>query len=409
MSGRNKILFLSSQFPNRAEPNSASFNRQQVESLCQRCDVVVVAPIPWFPFKKFKIKRDDRKRLFEKEKLFGTDVYHPPFFYIPKTFRLIYGFLYFICVYPLCLDIYRRFKFEAIYVTWAYPDGFAAMLLARALRKPFLIKVHGSDININFKYSMRKRLILYVLKRANKIFTVSASLKDKLVANGIPEQNISVLYNGVDTEKFKPMPQWEARKSLGITYKGKIILFIGNLKKTKGIEYLVSAMAKMDGKSGNRMLFIVGCGPDKFFFDTLIRKEGLEGTVVMAGEYIHSKIPLWINSCDVLCLPSLTEGLPNVILEALACGKPVVATDVGGVREIFRGNDIPGKLVIPKSASDLTKAIFEVLSATWDAHEIAKCVKDFSWDNNARSLNGDLKQHIRSHSQNLTADHSLGG
>lgn len=384
-----KILVITNLFPNRLEPTRATFNRQQIYHLSRLCELKVVAPIPWAP------PIGNWKKLREiplHEVIDGIDVYHPRYLVIPKIGRSIYGYLFYTSVFKDVKRIQGSFDFDLLFGTWAYPDGFATMLMARKLKKPYVIKVHGTDVNEYIKYKLRRMMIARTLKNAEKVISVSNALKEKVKDIGVPEEKIVVIPNGVDTSKFHPMDRLKARQILGLTTNDKLILFVGNLKPVKGVAYLVEAIHILRSRLDRSFkLIIIGDGELRNELEEKVKGLGLKDIVHFKGIRPHDEIPLWMNACDLLCLPSLNEGMPNVILEASACGTPVVATKVGGIPEIL----IDGKngyLVPPRDPHKLADAILRTLSHRWNKDGILHAAGNLSWEDNSKRVYDVLSQ-----------------
>ena len=260
-------------------------------------------------------------------------------------------------------------------------------MLAKVFRKPLVIKVMGSDINLYTRNFIRRCLTVYALKQAGQVIAVTEDLKKKMIALGVGRENIAVVYNGVDSKRFKPMDRLECRRELGLPLDKTILLFIGAFRKIKGVDYLVEAYSKLSENNSARDLFLVmiGDGELKNKIQNKISRLGLESKVKLAGIRQHQEIPRWINACDILCLTSEDEGCPNVILEALACGKPVAAAKTGGVPEIVNSADY-GNLFRPHSAGELALAIQEALKNKWDPELIRVRIKHLTWERTAKEI-----------------------
>ena len=376
-----KVLFLSNLYPNSQDLGRATFNRQKIARLKNSCEVVVVAPIQWFPFKWVFDKKISK--IPAEEIIDGLTIYHPRIFYIPKLFRLSYGWLYYLSIRSFIKKLDNQYNFDVIYASWVYPDGFAAMKSAGLLDKPFIVEALGSDINIYSKTFFRRRIISRVLSCVDKIVAVSEDLKKEIVKLGVLEEKIEVIYSGIDHSLFSPLEKEQAREALGLTYKGKIIVCIGNLVKIKGVQFLLEALTKL--KLLDYKLFIVGKGRLEKYLRQRIESLGLQERVEMIGAIPHEKVPLWMNACDLLCLPSLSEGVPNVILEAFACGIPVVANKVGGVPEVI-SDERAGLMTVAANPKELAISVDDALRKTWDRGYIRSQALRFSWENNSREL-----------------------
>ncbi|NQT22674.1 MAG: glycosyltransferase [Candidatus Omnitrophica bacterium] len=376
-----KVLFLSNLYPNSKEPARATFNRQKIAHLKDYCEITVVAPVQSHPFKSYIEKRI--KHIPPKEVIDGLDVYHPRVLYIPKLFRLSYGILYYFGVRKLISRLHKINKFDVVFSSWLYPDGYAAMALAGKLKIPFIVEALGSDINIYLKTFIRKLMITQTLKKADYILTASEHLKNKICSLGIPGNKISTIHIGVDRNLFFPVKQELARNNLGIKADEKLILFIGSLVRLKGLQYLVKALKQHEKHKWK--LFIVGEGSLYGTLKRMIDNFSMNDRVVFVGPCLHENIPLWINASDLLCLPSLCEGIPNVILEAFACGIPVVASRVGGVSEIVV-NERLGELIEPKNIKALERGIEKVFDKEWERTYISEYTGKFSWNAAAKLI-----------------------
>jgi glycosyltransferase involved in cell wall biosynthesis len=289
--------------------------------------------------------------------------------------------------------IYNEFNFDVIYVPWAYPDGFGSFLLSRLLSRPIVISALGSDINIHTKYILRRRLICFALKKCDGVIAVSFALRDKLIGIGVPQENILVIPNGVNRSIFKPINKDLCRSELGLIKEEKIILFVGNLVVIKGLDYLLEAFVDICCSLQNVKLIIIGDGKLKIYLQKKAKILGIGERVSFCGNKAHDTIPKWLNASDVFCLPSLNEGMPNVVLEALACGKSIVASHVGGVSEIV-GNSERCILVPPANAKLLAAALVDRLR--YDKQFSDEMHPTFmSWEENAEKVYRVLEQAVR--------------
>jgi glycosyltransferase involved in cell wall biosynthesis len=342
-----KLLFVSNLFPNAAEPVRGIFNAQQVAALSKLCEVTVIAPT---------------SQTMADENRAGVKVIHPGVFHVPVLSRPFNGWLFARAVEP----VLRRERFDMVLASWAYPDAYGVMLSAKKLKFPFATDVLGSDLNVFFENATRKRQILRALRASRVVFAKSKALQSRLAAEGIE----SVIdYNGIDREKFRPLDRAEACRQLGLDPKRRRVLYVGNLAPVKGPTVLTRAVEQLQ----NIDVIFVGKGTEKITAGRCV------------GPQPHKEIPWWMNACDVLCLPSLSEGLPNVLLEAMACGLPVVASRVGGVPEIVR-EGVNGLLTTAGDVEALAAALRQALTLRWDPVVIRDSVAAFDWDRNAAGL-----------------------
>lgn len=346
-AGRMRLLFVSNLFPNSAESVRGVFNAQQVGALSKLCEVTVVAPTG---------------KAMPDESCNGVRVIHPKFSNIPLLSRPLNGWLFARAIRPVIC----REQFDMVLANWAYPDAYGVMLLAEKLKFPFATTVLGSDVNGLFDNRTRKQQVLHALRASRVVFTRSKALQSRLAAEGIESV---VAYNGIDRTRFHPLDRAEACRKLGLDAKRRRVLYVGNLVPVKGPTVLVRAAEQLSGAD----VIFVGAGT-----------EGISAGRCV-GARSHDEIPLWMNACDVLCLPSLNEGLPNVVLEAMACGLPVVASSVGGVPEVVR-DGVNGFLVPPSAPIVLAEALQRALATTFDHEVIRASTSEFNWDVNARTV-----------------------
>ena len=396
-----KILAITNLFPNSSEPTRGMFNFQQLKELAKfpEVEIKIIAPIPWFP--RLNIIRRWAKlvEIPEKETIGGFEVYHPRYLVIPKIFRCLYGFFFFFGVFKVAKDINKIFKFDCILATWAYPDGFGSYLISKILKKPIVIKIHGTDINSYIKYYFRRKMICYTLKHSHKVIAVSDALKKKVIEIGVPEERIIVIPNGINTDLFRPMEKENCRKELDLPIEKKIVLFVGNLKPEKGLSTLIKACNQINKVEDKKyLLVILGDGQLQKTLKNKVNQLNMMDIVRFEGRKPHDEIPIWINACDVFCLPSLNEGCPNVVLEALACAKPVVATNVGGIPEIISSESL-GILVEPMNWESLAKAIIKALGKSWDYSKLKKSCWKYSWSENVVDLKVILENSLNSYTK----------
>jgi len=303
----------------------------------------------------------------------------------PKVGRSAYGRFYYWSIRRQVRQVVERDRIDVILGTWAYPDGYAAYLVARDLGIPCVIKAHGTDINEYIESRTRRKMIVHALNGSAKVVAVSRALKNKMAEAGVAGDRIEVIYNGVDRQTFRPIDRQTACSRVGLEPGVKRVLFVGNLKPVKGLEYLIDAMAGLAAHGSPPHLHIVGYGLLESSLKERVSHKRLEGKVHFEGERDHAELPTWLNACDVLCLPSISEGVPNVVLEALSCGTPVVASNVGGIPEIVTGDEA-GILVEPRRPRQIAEAIRRVLDSDWDKDSVSRLTEGFDWEESASKL-----------------------
>jgi glycosyltransferase involved in cell wall biosynthesis len=271
-----------------------------------------------------------------------------------------------------------------IHAHFVWPNGYVAIRIKEKYGIPCLMTAHGYDIyDLPFRDDLWRTMIKNVLDHADVIVSVSASNLEciKKLETRTP---VFVIPNGYSSDLFYPQDKQECRKKLGLPQDRKIILSIGNLVKEKGQKYLVSAMAHLIKNHSDILCVIIGRGALKNDLQNQIKYLDLDGYVTLAGGRSHSEIPLWLNACDLFVFPSIRESFGVVQIEAMACGKPVVATINGGSEEIV--NPTVGILVNRKDADILADAISLALDSIWDPNAIVEYSARFSWIKLSRDI-----------------------
>ena len=364
---------VSNLFPRPDEPQRATFNAQQFRHLANRVPVVVIVPVEF---------RHYRREFAAVTEYAGLPVRYVPFYYIPGALRFSHGWTLYA---SLRLDLLRRPLPAPIHIlgSFAYPDGFAAARLAAARRVPWSLKVHGNDINVMARAADRRgRQLRRLLATAPDIVAVSRALKSTLTEIGVPDKRVRVVYNGINHDRFHPTDRRAARAALGLAPDGQHVLFVGNLKPSKGCVRLLDALADQFAAHPGLELHFIGSGPAAAELEARGPGQGL--AVRLHGSVDHAKLALWYNAASVVALPSDAEGVPNVLLEAMACGTPVVATRVGGIAEVVAAN--AGFVVEPGDTAALTEKLLTALTENWDHATIAAHMRQFDWQSSADGL-----------------------
>ncbi|MDN3652427.1 glycosyltransferase [Thalassotalea ponticola] len=351
------ILVITNLYPVPWAPNRASFNRIQFAKLAGYHQVYVVVLVGWIEWWRHRHQATD------------TDsVIYCPYFYLPKVARVLvpyFQYLSLLCLLPRI----RKLNCSVLLASWGYPDAVAVAMLNSHLKRPFFVKVHGSDVNEHIQYAGRRQLMRKYLSKADGIFVVSKDLCNKLKGIGISEDKLLLNYNGVEQQLFQPAEQYPGR-----------CIFIGSLIDTKGVHELIDAFTQLCASSEHYHLDIVGDGPLFFYLKQLVSEKKLGSSITLHGSLSASQVSHLLAKASLLVLPSHREGVPNVILEAFACGVPVVATKVGGIPEVVT-QDV-GLLVAKGDIQQLTKAMFEALHRAWDKQQIVDHARQFDWGKN---------------------------
>lgn len=334
-----------------------------VEALPAEIHNIVVSPLPWSPAMPFI---NGEKAAFAAVPFHfhykGREVYYPKYFMLPKVSGACHAALIVARTYPLVKRLAKQHDIELMHAHWIYPDGVAAAWLAQKLCLPLVLSARGCDINLYGQYRFRRSQIKWALQHADAITTVSDSLRHIIAERFHITKNVTTIRNGVDRGMFKKINKTHAREITGLEKNGRYLLFAGQLHEVKGLRYLIEALNILN--SENRLNFtaiLLGDGPERNVLENRIAGLRLHGKVMFAGYKPHDEVANWMNACDVFCLPSIREGTPNVILEAMACGLPVIASRVGGIPEIIEEDR--GCLVPPRDPAALADAIVQAFDA----------------------------------------------
>lgn len=383
-----KILTLTTLFPNNQQPTHGIFVKKRIEALAELVQVKVVAPVPWSP----NILRNNAKyRLYSQIPLYenhnGLEVFHPRYLVIPKIGRSLYGLLYFYSLKSYIMALKKSYDFDLLDLHWAYPDGFAGVLLAKFLEKPVTITIRGTDLNLYPNYVLRREMISFALKKANRVISVCDALKRQAINLGIEESKITVISNGVDTTRFYPLNKKEARIKLGLPLNNRIILGAGHLIERKGFHHLIDAIHILveQGKYHDILTVIVGEGDFRGNLERQVARLKLELYVRLVGIKPNEELVYWYNAADIFSLVSSREGWPNVLFESLACGTPVVATAVWGTPEVINSEEY-GLLVQKQEPRQIAEALEKALEKKWDTNRLIKYARENTWDKVARKV-----------------------
>jgi len=394
-----KILSLTSLFPNNVNPVFCVFIKERVRYLAKLHDLRVVAPVPYFPKIHLHRRWHEYSLVKSHEYIAGMKIYHPRYLITPRVGMAFYGLLYFLSILHFMRRLNREYPFDLLDAHYIYPDGLAAVLLAKVLKKPVVLSARGTDINVFTTFPLIRSWIAYALKSCHHIIAVSGALKDRMVRAGIDAHKIDVVPNGVDVERFRPIPKSKAREMLGLHRGETMLLSVGSLRPTKGIQYLLLALAKIKKlqRAPGLKLYIIGDGKYRASLERQIAQLGLQSCVKLTGRIAHEQLYKWYNAADLFCLPSAREGWPNVIMESLACGLPVLATNVGGVPEIVVSQKY-GLLVEASEGSrlvdQLQDGILQGLRREWDREGMVAYAHKNTWDKAAQRIDGIFKQTL---------------
>ncbi|MGO8702919.1 MAG: glycosyltransferase [Candidatus Brocadiia bacterium] len=384
---------LADTFPSALEPWRGPYNRRQIECLARLCRVTAMDPMPW-P----RLLRDRRAWALAARPdgvLDGMTIHHPVFWYLPvlgrgRTWRGVASAV------ERALKREPDARWDVILATFAYPHGLAAKRLAERMGVPYLIKARGTDLHSLPASGARRALTAEAVRGAAGIVAVSRTLADIALQLGANSDGVRVLTNGIDTAAFQVLDRAGARRELGLPERGKLVLFVGNLLPVKGIDLLMEAFLAMRARNpalfAQIQLLIAGDGPKLSWVVRRMADEGLGGSVKLLGHVGRERIARLMSAADVLALPSRNEGCPNVVLEALACGTPVVAARVGAVPDLL--DESCGIIVPPEDPAQFAAALERALAKPWDRAALRRRVEGMSWEANAQALHEMLLQAV---------------
>lgn len=380
---RLRVLVLTKIFPNPRQPLAAAFNRQQFGALAQRADVQVVVPVQWFPgAARFGDRTDAGKlaRVPAYDWVQGMFVRYPRVFHLPRIDYSAAAGLYVASLWPLMRRLCR--DVDVVLGSFVYPDGVAAAWMARRLGIPSVIYALGSDVNVAPEIPGVPAMLRWTLPRTNRIVAVSRDLAEKTVALGAPAERVVVIPNGVDRAIFYPQDRAAARRELGQPVDARIILFVGRLERAKGLEELLAAFGALAAEDPSLRLVIVGDGAMRARCEEAAQAR--PGRIIVTGGRPLPEVSRWMAAANLLVLPSWHEGTPNVILEALASGRPVVASRTGGIPDMVTAPEL-GELHVPRDVAALAAALRAVLARPQDPATIS-AQGTVSWQESADQL-----------------------
>ena len=371
-----KILTFSTLYPNSERTQHGIFVETRLRYLLQNNNTEsrVVSPIPWFPFswsvfgeyaKNSKIPQEDVRN--------NIHIDYPRFLLLPKVGMTLAPFFMAVFTYPRLRKVQKEYNFQIIDAHYFYPDGVAAIILGKWLNKPVTITARGTDLHLIPKYRLPRKMIQWAAKNADGLITVCQALKEVLVDLGVAEKTVNVLRNGVNLELFFPVNnRMTLKKNLNMT--GKNILSVGRLVEIKGHHLIIKALKNYPEIT----LYIAGNGEKEQELKKQVVDNELQSRVVFLGSLTQAKLREYYCAVDMLILASSREGWANVLLESMACGTPVVATNVWGTPEVVAAPE--AGLLVERTVEGISKGINELYSNYPDRRKTRLYAEKFSWD-----------------------------
>lgn len=391
-----KIVIITSYFPNACNPVRAIFIKYLAMQLATYAEVEIISPLPYVPFFLAKLANYKCIRGIPRVEQCGDIIVHRPrYLVVPKT-EIFNGIMYALGIFKTLSGIKKKSadKELIVHAHSAYPDGMGSILAAKLMSLPLITTAHGSDINVMPELRLLKPQIRFTLNRSDGVIAVSKDILRKIGHLSSNPETVHIPCAGFDPTTFNI----QLTDNIRATSDKATILFIGNLFKIKAVDVLIKAISLMRTDIPLQ-IDIVGEGGEKRALEQLVERLALKDVINFCGRVPHEQIPGLIKKASILCLPSYNEGTPNVVIEALACGIPVVATRVGALPEII--NDNNGFLVAAGDPQQLADALTAALLKTWDRRLIAESATSYNWRNigesNIRYIRGICMNYYSSH------------
>lgn len=370
-----RVLVFTTLFPNPSQPRLGVFVRNRVAAVARHCQTEVVAPVlSRLPGKR--LEQGSVAAIPSQELQGAVRVHHPRFTTLPGIGRSADGVLLFWQTLSYVARLRAEFPFDLIDAHYGYPDGAAAVLLARRFRVPVCVTVRGGDLDLLTRFRMRRWAIERTMARADLVVAVSQHLVQRATAFGARQERVRLVPNGTEPETFSFGDQAPARRELGIGERDIVLVCVANLIAEKGHHIMIEALAKL-GQHGDRGPRLMIIGSDQWGrqayrrnLERRIVELRLEQRVQFLGSKTQTELRTWYCAADLVVLPTFREGCPNVVREALACGAPVVASRVGGVPELVSSERF-GLLVEAGDPVALASTVRAALDRQWDRRAIA--------------------------------------
>jgi teichuronic acid biosynthesis glycosyltransferase TuaC len=361
--GRLKIAVVTPELPNRSYPNRGHSVYQTLLQLSDYADLQAFCPLPRYP--NFLQPRFDYRKCDLSFSLPGVPSRYFEYPALPVVTRAINGFVCARSLEPHTRDL----QADVVLNFLLYPAGFAALSLGRRLGIPVVLGTIGSDLNA-IPDRVTRWLTRRTLRRASRVIAKSGQLCNRAIAMGADLEKTHIVPNGCDSEIFFPRDRETARVELNLPVETELVVFTGRIHPRKGVSELLDAAAILSLRRRNFRLVYIGDGPELPRLKETARTRNLGRAVSFAGSCSPPEVARWLAAANLMALPSYAEGCPNSVIEALSCGRPVVATPVGNISELI-GSDC-GALAPVGDAAALASAIGRALDSTWDANRIAK-------------------------------------
>jgi teichuronic acid biosynthesis glycosyltransferase TuaC len=387
-----RILTFTSLFPNTLNPNFGIFIFQRTSHLAKRegNSVEVVAPVPYAPKFLQRTGRGSVAAIPATEVIGDLRVHHPRYPMVPKVSMPLHGLLMYAGCMACVKRLHEQHRFDCIDAHYVFPDGLAAVLIGRSLGVPVVITARGSDIHTFRDFATIRPQIRWTLRHAAGVVAVSESLA-KIMHDLVPAlADVPAIGNGVDSERFFREDRLEAKAKLRLNPQDRIVVSVAALKYVKGPDLLVRAASLLKQNLAHCQVLFVGVGPELGALQQLAKQLDCAEICQFVGPVPNDQLKTYFSAADASCLASREEGWPNVILESLACGTPVVATAVGAAPQLLSNPEF-GMIVDPTPEA-ICAGLSEALRQEWNPQTIATYAHGHTWENVAASAELVLKR-----------------
>ncbi len=384
------VVVFASLYPSTEQPTAGIFIHERMKRVAGQLPVIVVSPQPWFPGQGVLrwLRPGYRPGGASHEWRDGVEIHRPRFLALPLLGRSLDSISMAVCSMPLLSRLRRAGKLDLIDAHFGYPDGHAACVIARWLRVPFTVTLRGTEPRIGAA-AVRGRLQRRALRAAARVIGVAGSLADWARGQGVADERLTVVGNGVDPDLFAPIPRGEARRTLGLPDDADVLITVGGLTERKGFHRVIDVLPDLVAEHPKLHYLVVGGrsgeGDWRGRLEAQVRSLGLDQRVYFLGVVPPDALHVPLSAADVFVLASRNEGWANVLLEAMACGVPVVATDVGGNAGVVVREEL-GTVIPFGDREALVCELHAALGRRWDRDAIRSHARENAWDGRVDAL-----------------------
>jgi len=382
-----RVLTFTRLWPNAAMLHHGIFIEERLRRVAALpgMELAVVAPVPYYPPLPGPKRWSTFAKVPRREVRHGIPVEHPRYPFLPKVGPRIHGRALVAGAWNTVKRLHAARPFDLIDCHFLHPDGFAAVEIGRRLGIPVVLSARGSDAQGHANAPGMRELLEPTIAAASRLIAVSRPIAERLVDMGAHPDRVTVIPNGIDATVFRPnIAAGEAvRKHVGCGPGERLVVTVGRLEHVKGHDVMIEALAIL-ARAVRVRAVIIGEGRDRDRLEDLAHERGIGDRVLFTGGIAHDALSAWYSAADVFCLPSRSEGHPNALVEALACGTPAVSSAVGAAGEVLSPEC--GLLVQPEDPGALATALAASLTRSWDRTRVRARVAGRSWERVAASV-----------------------